>query len=371
MKKEKFITEKKGKNGVTLEVKIPYFDNFGERRYHSKSFNTKVYPTDSDAMRAAKKYRDQLLFQISMNQNPTVNNKVTVKECYELTKKLYSLSKETERKHNIRFNYLEKYHGMAISKITAFDIQMSLNALTDKSQDVIKSVYTIWKQIFQAAIMNDYVYKDPTTKISVPRSRQINVPKSVDMTCSLNDVVQAIREYGNNSFDSIILSYAITVIAYLGLRPSEAYALTKQDINFKNKTILINKAVGSTSEDFIAIKTTKNINSVRLLPLPDELVPVLKELFELQPSEYLFQTESGSFLNSRRYSNFIHDATKKANINFRPYMLRHAFSTKLVTSNTDLRTIQELMGHKNVEMTLDYARSSDDLKRKAINKISN
>ena len=51
-------------------------------------------------------------------------------------------------------------------------------------------------------------------------------------------------------------------------------------------------------------------------------------------------------------------------------MLRHAFSTKLITSNTDIRTVQELMGHKNMAMTVDYARSSDELKRNAVNTIT-
>ena len=369
MKKEKYISEKKGKTGTTLEVKIPYTDAFGERKYHSKSFNTKDYPYNSDAMKAAKEYRDQFLFQISVNILAP-DTKITVKECYEQTKRLFSLALETQRKHDIRFNYLEKYHNVPVSKITAFDIQMSLNDLADRSQDVIKSVFTIWKQIFQVAVMRDYVYKDPTIKVKLPKSTKISVPKSVDMECSLPEVIAAIKDYGEDSFDSNIIAYAMSTIAYLGLRPSEAYALTKSDIDLNKQTVLINKAVGSTQSERVTVKTTKNINSVRLLPLPDELVPILKECMEMQPSKYLFATEKGNLLNSRQHSNFIHDATKKASIKFRPYMLRHAFSTKLITSNTDVRTVQELMGHKNISMTVEYARSSDELKREAINKIS-
>lgn len=370
MKKEKYIVEKTGKNGTTLEVKIPYRDKFGDRKFHSKSFNTSKYPSNSDAMRAATKYRNEILCQIEMNESLDMSAKKTVKDCYELSKQFLSLSLETQRKHDIRFNYLDKYHSIPITKITAFDIQMSLNQLVNKSQDVIRSVFTIWKQIYQVAIANDYTYKDMTLKVQLPKSNQISVPKSVDMNCSLEEVVDAIRDYGKNSFDSNIIAYSIITIAYLGLRPSEAYALTKNDIDFKRKTVLINKSVGSTTNDFVNIKPTKNLNSVRLLPLPDELIPVLHECINIQPSHFLFATESGQLLNSRKHSNFIHDATKKAGLNFRPYMLRHAFSTKLVTSNTDLRTIQELMGHKNANMTLSYARSSDELKREAINKIS-
>jgi integrase len=368
MKKEKYISEKVGKHGTTLEIKIPYYNEWGERKYHSKSFNTSDYNTKAETMRAARTYRDMLVYQMNMGQVP--NKKVTVAECYELTKKVYSFSMETRRKHDIRFNNLKKYHDMPITKVTAFDIQLSLNELADKSQDVINSVFTIWRQIYHVAILNDYIYQDPTLKVVAPRSQKISHPKSVEMTCELSEVLNAIRDYGGSEFNSNIIAYALITMAYLGLRPSEAYALCKDDIDFNRGIVRINKAIGSTTNDLVSVKTTKNINSVRILPLPNELVPYLQECIEYQPSDYLFATETGKFITSRKYANFIHNACVKANINFRPYMLRHAFSTKLVTSNTDIRTVQELMGHKNINMTVDYARSTDELKRNAINRIS-
>ena len=48
------------------------------------------------------------------------------------------------------------------------------------------------------------------------------------------------------------------------------------------------------------------------------------------------------------------------------YQLRHQFSTDLITNNVDIRTVMELMGHNNTDMTIDYARSSDDLKKEAL-----
>lgn len=369
MKKEKFINEKPGKNGISLEVKIPYNDECGDRKFHSKTFNTSKYPTNAEAMKAAKKYRDRFLIELEIS-TPSPRKKATVQDCYELTKELFSFSLETQRKHDIRFGYISKYKDKSIEKVTAVDIQLSLNELTHKSQDVIKSVLALWKQIFKVALMNDYVYRDPTIKVVLPKSEKISVPKAVDMDCSLEDVVNAILNYGTNKFNSTIIAYAMITIAYLGLRPSEAYALMKTDIDFERKTVLVNKAIGSTKKEIATVKTTKNINSVRLLPLPDDLVIYLYRLYEIQPSDYLFATSTGEFITSRKYADFIHNAMTKANITFRPYMLRHAFSTKLVTSNTDLRTVQELMGHKNISMTLDYARSSDELKRNAISKIS-
>ncbi len=368
MKKEKYITEKVGKTGITLEVKIPYRNDYGERKYHSKSFNTSDYTTNAEAMRNAVNYRNKYLYQLK-EFGIAENKKVNVSECYELTKKFYGFAKETQRKHDIRFHYLAKYHNRPINKITAFQIQMSLQEISDKSQGVINSVYTLWKQIFHVAIANNYVMLDPTLKVTVPRSRKISVPKPVEMECTLDDVVNAVMNYGNSEFNSRIISYALITMYYLGLRPSEAYALAKEDIDLERRMVIISKAIGSTPDKQVTVKNTKNLNSVRILPLPDELIPYLKDCMGVQSSEYLFATESGQFITSRKYSNFIHNAMVKANINFRPYMLRHLFSTKLVTANTDIRTVQELMGHKNINMTVNYARSSDKLKREAINRI--
>lgn len=369
MRKEKYISEKVGKKGITLEVKIPYNDPWGDRKIHSKSFNTSNYTTKAEAMRAAKTYRDQTVYQLATKTLP--NNKVTVAECYEISKKLHNFTWETTRKYDLRFNLLRKYHNLPISKVTAFDIQLSLNELAeDKTQDVIKSVLTIWRQIYHAAIMSDYVYQDQTIKVTQPKSQVISPAKSVEMHCGLKEVIEAIRTYGKDSFNSNILIYSLIVMAYLGLRPSETYALRKDDIDFTRGIIRINKAIGSTTKERITVKTTKNINSVRELPIPDELVPYLRECMEYQPSEYMFVTKTGKFITTREFSYFIHRACDKANIEFRPYMLRHAFSTKLITSNTDVRTVQELMGHKNMTMTVDYARSSDELKRNAVNTIT-
>ena len=49
------------------------------------------------------------------------------------------------------------------------------------------------------------------------------------------------------------------------------------------------------------------------------------------------------------------------------YQLRHQFSTDLLRSDVDPRTVQELMGHEHFTMSIDYARSDDAAKRDAIN----
>lgn len=370
MRKEKYITERKFKSGICFEVNIRYYEN-GERKTHSKKFNSSHYITKQEALKEAIRYRDEMLRRLDTVGIVSKKEMPIVRQVYEEKKVLFPMAKETIRKHDVYFNMaISEYADLPIDKVNARIITLSLNKLISKDELVIKRVFAIWKQIIKCAIISDYIYIDPTIKVIVPKSEKINKPRSVEMRCSLPEVIAALKDYGTSyytKFNADIISYALITMYYLGLRPSECFALNKSDFNLDDKTVIINKAVGSTYESNNVIKTAKNKNSIRTLPLPDDLIPYIKEVMEIQHRELLFARADGKVISSRYFPDFINHACKKAGIEFRSYMLRHKFSTDLITNNVDLRTIQELMGHKNSSMTVSYARSNDKLKRDAIN----
>jgi len=75
--------------------------------------------------------------------------------------------------------------------------------------------------------------------------------------------------------------------------------------------------------------------------------------------------------NGERYGNIrkaFEGAKKRAEIvDFRFHDLRHTFASHLVMAGVDLKTVQELLGHKSFEMTLRYAHLSPDHKKRALN----
>jgi len=189
------------------------------------------------------------------------------------------------------------------------------------------------------------------------------------MTCTLDEVVETLRNYGEldaSRFTGLVLSYAMIFMYYLGLRPSECYALHKSDIDLENRTISISKAAGSTSEDKLTYKKTKNNTSTRTIPFPSKLYPYIEELYKIQEGDALFTDINGNIISPNAVGTFVHNAIGKANLNFRPYMLRHNFSTDMIENDVDVRTVMELMGHSSGSMTVDYASSNDKLKREAI-----
>ena len=192
-------------------------------------------------------------------------------------------------------------------------------------------------------------------KITVKRKQTITQDE-------FNELLEMIETHCTNKYDCFLIVSALKIMRYTGMRPSEVYALTKDDIDFKNHTIRVNKAVGSNSSEKYAVITTKTALSNRLIPYPSKLQIVLERL----PEGFMFKRENGQLLNGDFVSDKIRIYSKGK---YRAYMLRHQFSTDLITNNTDIRTVKELMGHSSDNMTIDYARSNDELKKEAVNKI--
>ena len=90
---------------------------------------------------------------------------------------------------------------------------------------------------------------------------------------------------------------------------------------------------------------------------------------EYHPKKYLFEGQNGGKYSPTSVANILKKASFKAGIrkNVTPHMLRHSFATHLLEQGTDLRYIQELLGHKSSKTTEIYTHVS----KKAIDKIKN
>jgi site-specific recombinase XerD len=84
-------------------------------------------------------------------------------------------------------------------------------------------------------------------------------------------------------------------------------------------------------------------------------------------SPTLFRNHQGSPLGSYALHDSFQNAVKRAKLeDFHFHDLRHTFASRLVMAGVDIRTVQELMGHNTIAMTLRYSHLSPDHKRKAI-----
>lgn len=273
--------------------------------------------------------------------------------------------------HSHLFNKFIPYANFPLSEVTASDIQMTLNDMIEtSSNDVIQRVMSIWRRIYQTALINDYVNKDITIKVIVPKSHLRHSKRSFTTSKQTLDIIinHLLTASKPNKFDNMIVAKALLMLYFTGMRPCECFALNKSDIDLVKREISINKEIGSDLRENNVIRQCKTEQSNRIIPISNALYDIITDLIEAQPNEILFADHKGNYFNSTQVGNKIRYICKQHGIKFNMYQLRHQFSTDLITNNVDIRTVMELMGHNNTNMTIDYARSSSELKSDALNK---
>jgi len=132
-----------------------------------------------------------------------------------------------------------------------------------------------------------------------------------------------------------------------GLRLNELLCLKITDIDSLNMIIRINNGKGKKE---------------RLVMLSEKLLTDLRSYFmEYKPTEFLFTGQSGGQYSDKSVQMIVKEAASKASIkkHVTPYTLRHSFATHLLQKGTDIRYIQELLGHKSVHNTKIYTHITD------------
>lgn len=164
-----------------------------------------------------------------------------------------------------------------------------------------------------------------TKKLPVVLSRE-EIGKIIDST--------------NNSKHKLIMALAYGA----GLRVSEAVKLKVQDINL--------------DELIIHVKFSKGKKD-RITIFPDKLKNAFLNLIAgKEKSDFVFESERGGKLTTHTAQKVFSNALKKAEIN-KPasfHSLRHSFATHLLENGVDIRYVQELLGHANIQTTMIYTK---------------
>lgn len=128
----------------------------------------------------------------------------------------------------------------------------------------------------------------------------------------------------------------------MGLRVSEIVNLKITDIDSKNRQVFIERAKGKKD---------------RYANLPESILLQLRTYYKTyRPRKYLFEGQDGEQYSRRSAQQVFKDALRKAGINkeIGLHGLRHSFATHLLENGTDIKFIQELLGHNDIKTTLRY-----------------
>jgi integrase len=145
----------------------------------------------------------------------------------------------------------------------------------------------------------------------------------------------------------------VVTALHTGFRKSELLSLTWEDVDFASRSITVQAAYAKNGES-------------RSVPMNDVLTTTLEEVrITFMVTGSVFRNRNGTPYRSFR-SAFERAMRKAALHDFTFHDLRHTFASRLVMAGVDLPTVKELMGHKNISITLRYTHLSRDHKQRAV-----
>ena len=251
-------------------------------------------------------------------------------------------SKNTLRSYCNEFHQLLRLlDKREVNDLTRDQIMSYLLWLMEKqghSETKVHTTVNVIKFYFEHVLGRDKEFYD------LPRPKK---PFKLPSVLAAEEVIRLIQKLPNLKHKAILMTgYAA------GMRVSEIINLQIADIDSMRMMIHIHAAKGKKD---------------RMVPLSKKLLDTLREYYLLyKPKQYLFENPSGGKYSVRSAQQILHNAkvhagiTKKGSI----HMLRHSYATHLMEAGTDIRIIQELLGHNSIRTTMLYTHvSKKDLGR--------
>lgn len=179
--------------------------------------------------------------------------------------------------------------------------------------------------------------------------------------------------------DMDLYKFGVLLSLYTGIRIGELCALRWEDLCIINSTLKVYKTmqrIQDTSAEAITktkiiITEPKSKCSIRDIPLPEFLVNIAKQ-FSNNPKAFILTGNVNKYIEPRTMQNHFKSYIEESGIEYANFhSLRHTFATRCVEIGFELKTLSEILGHANVNITLNrYVHSSFDLKYTNMNKLS-
>lgn len=169
----------------------------------------------------------------------------------------------------------------------------------------------------------------------------------------------------------------ILLCLFAGLRVGEVCALRWEDVSLEEGMVYVHQTMqrlptegNGTHKTAVVITTPKSPCSVRQIPLPDHVLRVIQCDYP-QRTGYVL-TGSEKFIEPRTmqyHFSRVLEKTRIEHVNF--HVLRHTFATRCVEVGFDVKSLSEILGHANVNITLNrYVHPTMELKRENMQRLS-
>lgn len=207
---------------------------------------------------------------------------------------------------------------------------------------------TVINSLYLFLIENDITINNPCNLIKLPK-----IEKKLPLYLTIEEVDNLLNINPKKPLD--YRNIAMLEVMYgSGLRISEVCDLKINNIDYDEDII---RVMGKGSKERIVPMNNKTINSLK-----EYINNYRSFLLKEKQSEYVFLNKSGNKLSRVGFFKIVKKLCEECGIKkeISPHTLRHSFATHLLNNGTNLRVIQELLGHSNITTTQIYSHLSNE-----------
>lgn len=282
--------------------------------------------------------------------------------------------KKNEIKESTYFNYMINIENHLIPYFKGVCVEDIVNynnlvqELTLKlSSKTIRDIIVILKSIFKY-YEEEYNCKLKIKKVAIPKIEK----KKVEILTKKEQ--GRIENYCMNNLN--LKTIGILVCLNTGLRIGEICSLKWENIDFEEKVIRVKKTVQrlynkKEKQTKLVIGNPKTDDSVRTIQMNKKLLEILYPIRKQYKSGCFLLSGKEKCIEPRRYQDIFKNILKKSKVKeYKFHILRHTFATNCISVGMDIKSLSELLGHANINVTLKiYVHSSNKIKKKYLEKI--
>jgi site-specific recombinase XerD len=287
----------------------------------------------------------------------TLSYDEAVKEFIAYLKEYRSFSLLTVKAYGVDLRMLREYLESRLGRVPSPDeitreqiIQFGVS-LRGAAPLTLRRKYACISSFFGFLQDMGYATSNPARRLPLPKVSQ-PVP-----VCLTEEMAQALIAAADKPWYKAL----VVLLLSTGIRRSEAVSITLDDLDLDNRQVLI-RGKGDKQ---------------RVVPLTEQAVEAIQAYLPYRTKtedHHLFVSANGGHrLHGRVVNAMLTTTIRKAGLEgqgITPHKLRHTFATHLIRNGVDVRTVQELLGHADLETTAKYLHSDTRTKQSAVGKLN-
>lgn len=366
-----FNGESQRKDG---KYEYKYHDAWGKRKtvYSWKLTPTDRVPTGKHDDISLREKIKQIQKDLNSNITPDGGNFTVL----ELVEKY--ISQKTGVRHNTRSNYKfvvnvikkEAFGKKRIDKIKVSDAKewlIKMQQIDGRGYSSIHTIRGVVRPAFQMAVDDDLLVKNPFEF----QLNTVVVNDSVTREAITRQQERDFLEFVKNDKHFCKYYDGIYILFKTGLRISEFVGLTKKNLDFENSRIIVDHQLQRTRDMKYIIEDTKTESGERMVPMTPEVKEAFQRILanrknpKVEPmvdgySGFLFLDKNGRPMVALHWEKYFQHIREKYNKIYRvqmpkvtPHVCRHTFCSNMAKSGMNPKTLQYIMGHSDISVTLN------------------